>query len=213
MAHLLRSDIDGMEKRFRANFINSLSGFKSANLVGTKDADGHPNVSIVSSVIHLGSNPPLLGMVMRPPSVPRHSYENILETKVFTLNHVGKGFFMEAHQTSARYNKEMSEFTATGLTEEYLNGWEAPAVREAHVKLGMRLVEDIHITHNDTRFIIAEIEWVHLQDELLQPDGFVDLFAAEGICISGLDSYHSPSPLGRLEYAKPDEQLRFKSAK
>ncbi|MFT4779639.1 MAG: flavin reductase (DIM6/NTAB) family NADH-FMN oxidoreductase RutF [Flavobacteriales bacterium] len=213
MKHILRSDIDQMEKRFRANFINSLSGFKSANLVGTKSADGQSNVSIVSSVIHLGSNPPLLGMVMRPPSVPRHSYENILETKVFTLNHVGKDFFIEAHQTSARYEKEESEFKATGLAEEYLNGWAAPSVGEASIKMGMHLVEDVHITHNDTRFIIAEIEWVQLEEELVKQDGFVDLFEAEGVCISGLDSYHSPASLGRLEYAKADQPIRFKQTK
>jgi len=40
-----------MKQRQRAHFINSLSGFKSANLIGTQSNAGITNVSIVSSVI------------------------------------------------------------------------------------------------------------------------------------------------------------------
>lgn len=213
MKRILRTEIDEMEKRYRANFINALSGYKSANLVGTRSSDGQTNLSIVSSVIHLGSNPPLLGMVMRPPSVPRHSYENILETKEFTLNHVASPFFQQAHQTSARYERENSEFDQTGLTERMIEGWAAPAVEEAPIRLGMKLVEDMPIPHNGTRFIIAEIAWVEMAEDFLAADGFVDLEEAGVVTISGLDRYLKPTSLGRLNYAKPDAPTSFLSKK
>ena len=213
MKRILRAEIDEMEKRFRANFINALSGYKSVNLVGTRSADGQANLSIVSSVIHLGSNPPLLGMVMRPPSVTRHSYENILETKEFSLNHIASPFFQQAHQTSARYDREESEFEATGLTERAVENWRAPAVDEAPIRLGMRLVEDMPIPHNGTRFIIAEIAWVEMQEDFLSQDGFVDLEAANVVTISGLDRYLKPTSLGRLNYAKTDAPTSFLSKK
>jgi len=66
-----KDEIDNLEQRERVLFINSLSGFKSANLVGTANTQKQSNLAIVSSVVHLGANPPLLSMVMRPRSVPR----------------------------------------------------------------------------------------------------------------------------------------------
>ena len=51
------SDIKAMDPRRRAAFINSLSGFKSANLVGTVNAKGQTNLAIMSSAVHLGSSP------------------------------------------------------------------------------------------------------------------------------------------------------------
>ena len=51
-------DLSAMTSRQRATLVNSLSGFKSANLVGTADAAGSTNLAIMSSAVHLGSHPP-----------------------------------------------------------------------------------------------------------------------------------------------------------
>ena len=79
-----------MENRYRARFINSLSGFKSANLVGTVDQNKFENLSIISSCFHLGSDPALMGFIVRPHTVPRHTLENIVETDYFSINHINK---------------------------------------------------------------------------------------------------------------------------
>ena len=71
----------GLDHLYRINLVNSSSGFKSANLIATKNKEGISNVAVFSSVIHLGSNPPLLGFVTRPTTVPRNTYKNI--TPVF----------------------------------------------------------------------------------------------------------------------------------
>ena len=113
--HFTKQAISDLENRYRAHLINSLSGFKSANLVGTQDCNGQTNLAIVSSVFHLGAHPPLVGMIIRPHSVPRHTLENLLATKHYTINHVNKDIYDKAHQTSARYDKDESEFDATAL--------------------------------------------------------------------------------------------------
>lgn len=95
--------IVAMEKRYRATFVNSLSGFKSANLLGTSDTNQQTNLCIVSSVFHLGANPALMGVIIRPDTVPRDTLENIRATGFYTLNHVQKEMIVAAHQTSARY--------------------------------------------------------------------------------------------------------------
>ena len=194
-----------MEQRYRVKFINCLNGFKSVNLIGTRSSSGQTNAAIFSSVFHLGANPPLVGFIVRPDSVERHTYENILETGVYTINHVNEDIFVNAHQTSARYNREESEFEKCGLGEEYLNDFAAPYVKESVVKLGMVLRDTKKIELNDTILMIGEIKRVYLNERIVGTDGFVDLEAAGSITCCGLDSYHTTQRLCRLSYAKPDE--------
>ncbi|WP_353956981.1 hypothetical protein [uncultured Idiomarina sp.] len=55
MKHYKQSDLAQMKDRERARFVNCLSGFKSANVIGTRDRHQQDNLAIVSSVVHLGS--------------------------------------------------------------------------------------------------------------------------------------------------------------
>ncbi|MBL4857536.1 MAG: flavin reductase, partial [Idiomarina sp.] len=149
-----QQDLAKMNDRDRARFVNCLSGFKSANVIGTRDRHQQNNLAMISSVVHLGSNPPLLGFVMRPQSVTRHTWENIEESGVYTINQVNENFFRQAHQTSARYPRETSEFEACGLTPEFVDGFHAPYVAESSLRIGMQQVEIIPIQHNDTALIV-----------------------------------------------------------
>ena len=200
--HFTQANINALDSRTRAHFINSLSGFKSANLIGTQDQQGNTNLAIVSSVVHLGANPPLVAMIMRPHTVPRHTFENIKQTGVYTINQVNQSIFKQAHQTSARYDKHESEFEHTGLTTEYLSGFTAPFVKESRLKYSVKLAEHQHLAINGTELLIGEIIDVYVDDNAVAEDGFIDLQALETVAVTGLDSYHSTHKLARLPYAK-----------
>ena len=98
---LTRDDIAQFEQRYRTAFVNSLAGFRQAVLVGTKSRDNNSNLAIFNSLIHLGANPALLGLINRPDSVQRDTLQNIIETKEYTLNYVRSKEYEKAHQTSA----------------------------------------------------------------------------------------------------------------
>jgi flavin reductase (DIM6/NTAB) family NADH-FMN oxidoreductase RutF len=200
------SDIAGMERFYRANLINSLSGFKSANLVGTVSGVGETNLAIFSQVFHVGANPPLIGMLVRPDSVERHTLRNLLDTGYFTLNHVHESFYRQAHQTSARY--EVSEFEACGFTAQFTNTLPAPYVAEAQVKIGLQLAQRTDITLNGTILIIGQILEVVMPEDCLLGDGYLDIEKAGTITASALDGYHSTQQLSRLAYAKPNQSVR-----
>ncbi|MCL1114446.1 MULTISPECIES: flavin reductase family protein [Shewanella] len=200
--HFTQASINALDSRTRAHFINSLSGFKSANLIGTQDQQGNTNLAIVSSVVHLGANPPLVAMIMRPHTVPRHTFENIKQTGVYTINQVNQSIFKQAHQTSARYDKHESEFEHTGLTTEYLSGFTAPFVKESRLKYSVKLAEHQHLAINGTELLIGEIIDVYVDDNAVAEDGFIDLQALDTVAVTGLDSYHSTHKLARLPYAK-----------
>ena len=201
-------EIAALPKRRRATLVNSLPGFKSLTLVGTASAAGDTNLSIISSAIHLGSDPPLLGMTCRPASVPRHTYENIRETGVYTFNHVHEGIYSQAHQASARYPRDVSEFGAVGLEESWLPGVEAPFVREARVKIALRLVETHEVQRNGVILLVGEVTHVLYPPEIEEADGYLDLAEAGTLSGGGLDGYYQPSRLDRLSYAKVDRPLR-----
>lgn len=193
------------EKRKRAAFINSLSGFKSCNLIGTKSVKGQENLAIFSSVFHLGADPALLGMISRPNVVPRDTLEYLKESGYYTINHVHHTFFEKAHQSSARYDKEMSEFEAVQLEKEYLNQFQAPFVKASPVKIAMRLREILPIKLNGCEMIIGEIDFVEVDPKAITDNGHLDLERLGVITTSGLDSYHQTKRIARLSYAKPDQ--------
>jgi len=192
-----------MEQRKRAQLINSISGFRSVALIGTTDAKGQTNLAIFSSIVHIGSNPPLLSFIMRPDSVERHTLTNILDTGFYTINHINADMYEKAHQTSARYPKSVSEFDAAQLTPVFKNDFVAPFVAESQIQIGMEFRERIEININQTSMIIGEIKFVHYPTSCLLEDGFIDIEKAGTITSTGLDSYHTTQVLKRLEYAKP----------
>ncbi|MEM9918934.1 MAG: flavin reductase [Bacteroidota bacterium] len=204
---ILRSDIDQMEKRYRANLINSLTGFKAINLIGTVNAQGQTNLAIFNSTVHLGANPPLMGFIQRPVSVRRDTHANILQTKHFTINHLHKGIMEQAHQSAARYDADVSEFEATGLTPYFSDTLPAPYVAESHIRIGLQFRQAIPIPLNNTILMIGEIIEILLPETLLSKDGYLDLEAAGSLTGSGLDGYHQPQKLERLSYAKPDQSI------
>ena len=195
-----------MEDRYRGHFINSLSGFKSANLIGTIDKNKLENLSIISSCFHLGSDPALMGFIVRPHSVPRHTLENILETEYFSINHINRDIIKNAHQTSARYDKNESEFLHCKLTPFYDEHFLAPFVLESKIKIGLKKVEVIKLK-NGTELVVGKIELVILPEHCLNEDGFIDIEKSETICVSGLDSYHNTKKVFRLSYAKKNKEL------
>ena len=192
-----------MEQRKRAQFINSISGFRSVALIGTIDTQGQTNLAIFNSIVHIGSNPPLLSFIMRPDSVERHTLTNIMDTGFYTINHINADMYEKAHQTSARYPKSVSEFDAAQLTPVFKNDFVAPFVAESQIQIGMEFRERIEININQTSMIIGEIKFVHYPTSCLLEDGFIDIEKAGTITSTGLDSYHTTQVLKRLEYAKP----------
>jgi flavin reductase (DIM6/NTAB) family NADH-FMN oxidoreductase RutF len=200
---ITNTELMQMEQRERAHLINSVGGFKSVCLIGTVNEAGQTNLAIFNSIVHIGANPPLISFIMRPDSVERHTLANILSVGYYTINHLNEGIYKQAHQTSAKYPKEISEFDATGLTPEFKNDFKAPFVAESQIQLGIEFKERINLTINNTIMIIGEIREMYFPTDCLLEDGYLDIEKAGTIACTGLDSYHLTQRLERLPYAKP----------
>lgn len=196
-------DLMQLPSRYRGTLLNKVSGLKSANLIGTKSKEGQTNLAIFNSVVHIGANPPYLGFVLRPTTVERHTYENIKETGVYTINQITAQMHQQAHQTSAKYERGVSEFEAVGLNKLYYQDFHVPFVAESHIKIGLRFEEEYVIKCNSTRLVIGQVEHLLLPEGSIEDDGNIQLEKLESVAIGGLDSYYSIERLGRYGYAKP----------
>ncbi len=203
MAFFNFEDIQNLEKIFKINLINSCSGFKSANLLGSVSESGISNVAVFSSVTHLGSKPPTLGFILRPTTVPRDTYKNIKDLGVFTINHIHQDIIEDAHHTSAKYPKEVSEFDMTGLEEEFKGNFKAPFVKGAPVQMSMKFVEEVYVPSNDVMLIVSQIQELYIDDALLQEDGLINLSKGNVAAINGLDTYAIPEFKKQLSYQRP----------
>lgn len=201
---LTNTDILALDKRHRATFINSLAGYRQVVLIGTKSPEGDSNIAIFNSLIHIGANPPLWGFICRPDTVQRDTLRNILDTKFYTFNYINTYDVEKAHQTSAKYESGVSEFSAVGFTEEYQENYHAPFVKQAVVKIGMQFEEKIDIKLNGTMMIIGSIQSIDINERIINKDGFVALEKENVVASVGLDAYYEPNFIKRMSYAKPE---------
>lgn len=200
-----QQDIHNLDKIYRTNLINSCSGFKSANLLGTISTEGITNVAVFSSVTHLGSNPPTLGFILRPTTVPRNTHKNLKDLGYFTINHIWEEVIEDAHHTSAKYPDDVSEFDMTNFEPEFKGNFKAPFVKNAPVQMSMKFIEEIYVPSNDVMLVVAQIQELYVKDELLQNDGLINLSLGNIATINGLDTYAIPKFKKQLTYQRPKE--------
>jgi flavin reductase (DIM6/NTAB) family NADH-FMN oxidoreductase RutF len=201
------NELQELERTYRANLINSLGGFKSLVLIGTKSPEGNENLATFSSFFHLGANPALCGIIVRPNEPTQNTLGNILALKQYTINHVTPDFYQQAHQCSARYAPGVSEFDRVGLSAEYVAPIAAPFVAHSRIKFACELVQKTDIALNGTTLIVGKIIKIIVPDGVLLEDGYIDIEAANTITCSGLDSYHTTQKIARLSYAKEDAAI------
>ena len=197
-----KTDFQALSRVPRLNLINSCMGYKSANLIGTVSKDGNTNLAVFSSITHLGSDPALLGFILRPTSVPRHTYSNLKELGYFSVNAISESFFTEAHQTSANYPKEVSEFDATGIGIEWKQGIKIPFVDQSPIQLYCKYLNEYSIHENGTIHVIASIEKIYVNESMLNDDYWIQLDKGNIVTINGLDGYAKTELIERFPYAR-----------
>ncbi len=202
------SEILGLEKYFRRNLMNTVSGFKSAHLIGTANEAGQSNLAVFNSVVHIGATPPYLGFILRPTTVERHTYNNIKSTGFYTLNAITEEIHAQAHQTSAKYPVDISEFDACELEAETVEGFSVPFVTASPIKMAMSYVEEYPIQANGTILVIGKVEKLILSDGIVEETGHIDFEKLDVVSINGLDTYFRTEKLGRYAFARPNQPTR-----
>lgn len=199
-------DIEKMDKIYRINLINGITGIKPANLIGTKSEAGISNLAIFSSVVHMGSKPPIIGMFNRPSTEHRRdTLNNIIETGYYTINHIGLNKIENAHYTSAKFDAKVSEFEACDFEEEYLSSFPAPFVKGSKLKFGLKLLENKFIDSTKTNLVIGQVEYLSVANEAIGKNGEIDLEKIDSAGIGGLNQYYKVKKVDEFPYARVEE--------
>ena len=208
--YLDKIKIQKLEKVNRINLINSITGIKPVLLVGTQSEDYTSNLAIFSSIVHISSKPPLLGFFLRNnKKVRRDTLENIIYQRVYTLNHIHTSYVKNAHYTSIKFAKEISEFEKCNFTEKYLEKFSAPFVQESDVRLGMLLQEIIDLKSSASKLLVGRIEHIFVNDKFLENDFTLNLEETDSVSISGLNHYYTNKKLIDFPYARSTENFKL----
>jgi len=205
--HLDSKEINKLDKFYRANLINSIIGIKQASLVGTLSKNKISNVAIFSSIVHLGSNPALIGLFTRPITIPpKQTLNNILEMKDYTINHLNNTINIRGHSTSYKFEKNESEFIECMLREKYIKNFNAPFVEESNISFGLSYIRHQKIKENGVVFIIRSLKHILLNNKNISKNGEIDLSSLDSIGVSGNNTYYQLNKSQTLKYIKKEER-------
>tara|TARA_X000000368_G_scaffold262928_1_gene208144 strand:- start:527 stop:1171 length:645 start_codon:yes stop_codon:yes gene_type:complete len=207
--NLNKIEICKLNKIKRINLINSVTGIKPVLLVGTKCRVGITNLGIFSSIVHISSKPPLIGFFVRcNKHIIRNTFDNIINQKVYTLNHIHSSNVKEAHYTSIKFDKDISEFEKCNFTEHYIEDFSAPFVKESEIRFGMRLKEIVDLKSSRSKLLVGEVENIFIKDSFLEEDFTLNLADSNSVSISGLNHYYTNKKLVTLPYAREAHILK-----
>mgnify|MGYP001297641585 CR=1 FL=1 len=205
-------DLKKIDRIKRLNIINGITGVKPANLIGTLNKKRKiENCAIISSIVHLGSDPALIGFVSRPTGeIRRHTLENIKENGFYTINSITNKMSKRAHYTSAKFEDNINEFERCNLEPEYLSEFPAPFVKTSPIKIGMEYIESMKIEKNQTILTIGEIKILSISDLVIDDRGYINLEKGNICGIGGLNQYYALKKKHEYPYARPEETPFFR---
>lgn len=193
-------DRQNYPNRYWAQLIQSMMGAKPLFLLGSVNTKGLYNLAPFNNVLHISASPPVWGIQFRPTDIERHSLTNILETRVFTLNAVPIDLIPKAHQASAKYPANVSEFDALGIEPVCIESI-APCVLASPIKIELEFTERVMLGTTGVSLVMGEITAIYL-DIKPSDDGFVSLNDSHIAGSQGLDGYFKPGELTRYPYAE-----------
>lgn len=178
-------DLTKMEKERKIALIQSIVGPRAVHLIGTKSSQGLSNLAVFNSIMHLGSDPALIGLFFRPGI--RHTLQNLMDTGYCSLNAAPPDKVIAIHETRKPW--EHSEFETCGFTEVYHPHHFVPFVKESSLHALLKLENILSVEANNTSIAVLRVEAVFVEAENMDTDGAVAFMKQNWLLSRGLDTY------------------------
>jgi flavin reductase (DIM6/NTAB) family NADH-FMN oxidoreductase RutF len=139
-------------------------------LVTSIDSSGKPNIITLAWVGTVCSDPPTLGLGIRP---QRYSYGLIEDSGELVVNIPTKDIVKEVDFCGVVSGRDIDKFSETVLTSMPAEVVKPPLIRECPVNIECVVKEKIPLgVHH---LFLAEIVRVHVDQEILNEEGRIDL--------------------------------------
>ena len=130
------------------------------------DEDARPNIITLAWAGVVCSEPPMVGIAIRP---HRYSHSLIVESGEFVVNMPTEDILQETDLCGVVSGKDVDKFAKTGLTPIPASQVKAPLIKECPVNLECRTTQIISLGTHD--LIIGEVLATHIDEELLDESG------------------------------------------
>jgi flavin reductase (DIM6/NTAB) family NADH-FMN oxidoreductase RutF len=149
-------------------------------LVTCVDEQGKPNIVTLAWVGTAAAKPPQAVLAIRP---SRYSHAVISQTGEFAINIATEDLLPVVDQCGHVSGARTDKFALTGLTPEPASQIRAPLIAECPVNLECKLTQTIPLGSHD--LFIGEIVAVHMDEKLLDENGFMDYSKAKAVVYVG----------------------------
>ena len=149
--------------------------------LSTLSRSGRANLAPYSQFTNLSFEPPyvLVSINQTPDGRRKDTTVNIEETGEFVYNMVTYDLREQMNITASPFPEGTDEFEAAGLTKAPSRLVRPFRVAESPVQLECRYVQTIRLPGNSrvgtTDVIIGEVVAVHIKDEVITPEGKIDI--------------------------------------
>lgn len=138
-------------------------------LVTCIDSNKKPNIITLAWVGTVCSDPPTIGLGIRP---KRHSYRIIESSREFVVNIPTKEILKEADFCGIVSGKDVNKFSETRLTPEPAEKVKPPLIRECPVNIECVVKKKIPVGAHD--LFLGEIVRVHIDKDILDEKQEID---------------------------------------
>ncbi|MEK6693031.1 MAG: flavin reductase family protein [Nitrospirota bacterium] len=134
-------------------------------LISSQGKDGKPNIATISWGGVLCSDPPIVGISVRP---TRHSNRLIKEAMEFVLNIPSEKRLKETDYCGSVSGRDIDKFSEAGFTAGNTERVKAPLIKECPINLECKVKQILNLGSHD--LFIAEVVAAHVDEEILEGD-------------------------------------------
>jgi len=154
-------------------------------LVSCQSKDGKSNIITIAWCGVVASNPPTIGIGVRP---SRFSHKIIEETKEIAINIPTKQLLEKVDFCGMVSGKDIDKFQEAGFTPLPANHIKAPLIKECPVNLECKVAQSLNIGSHT--LFLGEVLTIWVDEEALGKDGILGVENLELIAfVPGADRY------------------------
>ena len=166
-------------------------------LVTCVDSNGKPNIITLAWAGTVCSDPPTIGLGIRP---KRYSYNLIDNSCEFVVNIPDKGILKEVDFCGIVSGEDVDKFAETMLTPKPAEKVKPPLIRECPVNIECIVKDKISVgTHH---LFLGEVICVHVDQDILDAKGEIDFRKAAPFTYNKGEYWSLGKKIGKYGFSK-----------
>ncbi len=142
-------------------------------LVTCLDEAGKPNIITLAWAGVVNSNPPMIGVSIRP---ERYSHACVKQSKEFVVNLPSEEMVRKVDACGVLSGRETDKFAAMGWKQTPAEQVKPPLIDECHVQMECKVRQIISLGSHD--LFLGEVVALHVREEVQKERGRIDITKA-----------------------------------